>query len=291
MMLVSFAACKGDEVEETTTELATEITTEDLSSVETTVEPGTETTVGTSETPSNNETTAPPTGVTVPQGNEAILAAYTNVINKAKAAKVGFTKKEFQSVPDNATDRNIKSGKTVVNTLLSLAKSIFKTEDKAETEVKDKGSDMKWFPVPKNEKGNYLTDVSFIKSAEAKQLANGNIEIKIVLKDEQDSQPTPENSGAPLSKVGSMFYPIPVEDVQKTLKDPTVSKIIKDASAVVLYKDSTAIIEYNPANDQLVKIDHLLTGALTLKGKAIIGGEFEVIQNVYNTMKIWDIKY
>ncbi|MDR1629766.1 MAG: hypothetical protein LBS36_06095, partial [Oscillospiraceae bacterium] len=229
--------------------------------------------------------------VKVPSGNAEILAAYTNVVNKAKAAKVGFTKKEYQNVPDNSTDRKIEKGSFIVNSLLTLAKSIFKTEDKAETEIKEKGSDMKWFPVPKNEKGCYLTDVNFIKSAEAKKLTNGNIELKIVLKDEQDSQPTPDGSGAPLSKVGAMFYPIPVEDIQTTLKDPTVSKLIKDASATVLYKDSTAVIEYNPANDQLIKLEHNLIGGLTLRGKAVVGGEFGVVQNVYSTMKIWDVKY
>ena len=136
----------------------------------------------------STEDTAPaPDNSSIPQGTEAILAKYTELMNDAKAQSVGFKKIEWQAIPEEKAQFEGKA----FSKILPLASNFFKSEAdaKAEPEIKEKGADMEWFPIYHNEKGCMLTDVSAIENATCTELPDGNVKIVIELKDEENSEP------------------------------------------------------------------------------------------------------
>ncbi|MDR1629109.1 MAG: hypothetical protein LBS36_02685 [Oscillospiraceae bacterium] len=264
----------------TTTETAT--VTEDASAGDNT---STEPLNQESSTAQNTQTTTQKPSA--PSSYEEILAVYTRVMNKAKADAPGFKMKEFQKLPGTSADRKIINGSAfIINNLLTIAGGFMTTEDKAEEIKKDPGSDMKWFPVAKNSKGCLLTDVSAIKDAKYQILSDGNAEITIVLKDESQAEPTPENTNAPLSKVGSMFYPLPVKTVVETAEGVPLLKV---ENYDFVYHDCTAVLVFNPANDQVIKLDQTMACRAYVKGS--LGMSFEAEQEIYNYTKFWDLVY
>ena len=169
----------------------------------------------------------------IPQGNEAILAKYSELMNDAKAKSVGYKKIEWQAIPEEKAQFEGKAfGK-----ILPIASNFFKSEAdaKAEPEIKDKGADMEWFPIYHNEKGCMLTDVSAIENATCTELPDGNVKIVIELKDEYNSEP-PVSAPTCDSYVGSMFTPIQFAEVRNTLEnDPTVKFIVKNVDFDLTY--------------------------------------------------------
>lgn len=226
----------------------------------------------------------------LPKTNQEILDAYTIVMNKAKASAPAYKSKEFQALPSDKNNRKITRSPFTVNMVLNLAESAFLLEADAPIQDRQKGNSMEWFPIVKNSKGNYLTDVNFIKSASSKRMANGNISLSITLKEEFNSQPTPENSDAPLSKIGSMFYPLPMSEITAALEDPTVASLVTINIFDIKYHNCTASIEYNPANNELVSMEQQMVAGLDVKGNAKLL-QFEFFQNIYSTLKTWDFVY
>ena len=117
--------------------------------------------------------------------DKEVLEIYTKLMNKAKADKPGYKKVEYQELPSDAQNRVIPVGGNLVGTLLGLVDKLdlIKTKEAAEAdpEMVDKGSDMRWFPVYKCEKGCYLTDVNAIESTKYEDLGNGKARITIII--------------------------------------------------------------------------------------------------------------
>lgn len=290
LIVGTFAACGDKEDDPSTTDEITEEETEETTDEEETEdetgEATTDNEVTTDEDPGNGGTEQSKK----PETNQEILDAYTVVLNKAKAAAPAYTKKEFQTIPSTSPDREVRKGQAAISIIMGIAESSFTTEDKAKEDVRPKGEDMEWFPIAKNDKGNYMTDVNFIKSASSEIDSNGNIKLVIVLKDELNSQPTPENSNAPVSKIGSMFYPLPMSDITDALEDPTVSALVKVEKFDINYHDCTATIVYNPANNELISLEHQIVGGLDAKGRATLIS-FDFFQNIYSTLRLTDFTY
>lgn len=225
----------------------------------------------------------------LPTGTEEILAKYTQLMNDAKASKVGYKKVEWQAIPEEKAQFEGK----VFGKILPLASNFFKSESdaKSEPEVVAKGGTMEWFPIYHNEKGCMLTDVSAIKSATCTKLPDGNVKIVIALYDEENSEPPVE---APTcdSSVGSMFTPIEFASVRDILQnDPTVKFIIKDVDFDLTYYDCVAELTYNPETNQIVNLDQFMhldikinNGTLlgmSAKGKAVLDNYMYISDFVY----------
>ena len=242
----------------------------------------------------DNDTTTPPASEipdsnSIPQGNEAILAKYTELMNDAKAQSVGFTKVEWQDIPEEKAQFEGKAfGK-----ILPLASNFFKTEAdaKANPEIKPKGESMQWFPIYHNSKGCMLTDVSAIENATCTELPDGNVKIVIELKDETNSEPPVE---APTcdSYVGSMFTPITMASVREILEtDSAVKFIIKNVDFDVTYYDCTAELTYNPNTNEIVEINQFMHLDINIKEGSIVGLSAKGKAVLDNYMYINDFVY
>ncbi len=217
-----------------------------------------------------------------------VLKIYTDVMNKAKTDKPAYTKVEYQQLPSDANSRVISEGSGLVGTLLDLVDTLgimtSKETAEANPEVKEAGSDMKWFPVCKENKGCYLTDASKIKSYDYKE--NGDIAtITIVLQDEQNPEPMNEYDETYISDTGAMFSPLSKKDIDETLNGGTVQAVIKNVQYNLTYHDCTAILEYNTKTNEIVSITQYMNVAIQGSGK-ILGLKQITIdkQELVNTM-------
>ena len=225
----------------------------------------------------------------IPQGNEAILAKYSELMNDAKAKSVGYKKIEWQAIPEEKAQFEGKAfGK-----ILPIASNFFKSEAdaKAEPEIKEKGADMEWFPIYHNEKGCMLTDVSAIENATCTELPDGNVKIVIELKDEYNSEP-PVDAPTCDSYVGSMFTPIQFAEVRNTLEnDPTVKFIVKNVDFDLTYYDCVAELTYNPETNQIVQLDQFMHLIINIKDGSIVGMSAKGKAVLDNYMYISDFVY
>jgi hypothetical protein len=219
------------------------------------------------------DTTAPSEEVTddgsIPQGNEAILAKYSEVLNKAKSSKPAFKKVEWQAIPEEKAQFE----GTVFSKILPLASNFFKTEEDAKSapEYMEKGGTMEWFPIYHNEKGCMLTDVNAIENATCTELPDGNVKIVIELKDEFNSEP-PKSAPTCDSYVGSMFTPIEMAEVRTTLTtDPTIKFIIKNVDFELTYYDCVAELTYNPTTNEIVELDQFMHIDINIKDGSLLG--------------------
>ena len=238
-------------------------------------------------------TTAPSTENTddnaLPQGNEEILAKYSQLMNDVKKAKAGFTKVEWQDIPEEKAQFEGK----VFGKILPLASSFFKSEEdaKSEPEVVAKGTEMEWFPIYHNEKGCMLTDANAIENATCTQLPDGNVKIVIELKDEYNSEP-PKSAPTCDSYVGSMFTPIEMAEVRNILTtDPTVKFIIKDVDFDLTYYDCIAELTYNPQTNQIVELNQFMHLNINIKSGSIVGMSAKGVAVLDNYMYNTDFVY
>ena len=232
---------------------------------------------------------APDSSSSIPQGNEAILAKYSELMNDAKAQSVGFKKIEWQAIPEEKAQFEGKAfGK-----ILPIASNFFKTEEdaKANPEFKGKDDGARWLPIYHNQKGCMLTDVNAIESATCTELPDGNVKIVIELKDEDNSEPPVE---APTcdSYVGSMFTPIQFAEVRNTLEtDPAVKFIVKNVDFDLEYFDCIAELTYNPTTNQIVTLDQFMHININIKNGSILGLSAKGTAVLDNYMYISDFVY
>ena len=226
---------------------------------------------------------------TIPQGNEAILAKYSELMNDAKAKSVGYKKIEWQAIPEEKAQFEGK----VFGKILPIASNFFKSEAdaKAAPEIKEKGADMEWFPIYHNEKGCMLTDVSAIENATCTELPDGNVKIVIELKDEYNSEP-PVSAPTCDSYVGSMFTPIQFAEVRNTLEnDATIKFIVKNVDFDLTYYDCVAELTYNPETNQIVQLDQFMHLIINIKDGSIVGMSAKGKAVLDNYMYISDFVY
>lgn len=223
-----------------------------------------ETTV-TGETTAAGETTTA-AGVTKPEGNEQILAAYTAVMNKAKTDKPGYTKYEYQALPQDKI--NVSDGGKIVSFLLDLAGGFMTTEEKAKKEpgINAKDNNMNGFPVKDAPKGCMITDVSAIKTAKCEVLTNGNYKLILVLNDEMNPEHYQSGTTAP-SKTGGMFTPLSKSDIEPELNKGAVKLAIGNAVYSLKYYNCTSVLVYNPATSQIVSLDQTTYTHIDMSGR------------------------
>lgn len=236
-----------------------------------------------------------------PSSYAEIIAAYTAVVDYAKQQKVGYTKSEWQELPKDK--RNMDG--FVINAILPVASTFMTSEKDAKgdkKEVKEKGSDMKWFPIYKHStKGSLMTaaDAVHVKSAKCEVLSNGNYRITIVLKDDINPEPYTPGPGdepnatgtVPKGFVGKMFDPLAKSEIDNTLiNDPTVTKVVKNVSYSLKYYDCTAILVYNPKNNHMVSLNQYMHVLIDASGK-VIGNQFSGNAVLDNFLEISNIKY
>ncbi len=260
----------------------------------------------------NTATTAPAggnTATTAPAGNNGgasatqtktdaeVLKIYTDLMNKAKADKPGYQKVEYQELPDDANSRQISKGAGLVGVLLTLVTDTLdllttKEEAEASPEIVEKGSDMRWFPVYKCEKGCYLTDVNAIESTKYEDLGNGKARITIELKDESNPEPMAEGASSSPSNTGAMFSPLSKADIDNTINGGAVQAVIKNVTYNLVYHDCKAVVEYDTNTNQIIKLEQYMNVAIQGGGKLVLLGEIQIDkQELLNTMIITDFKY
>lgn len=248
---------------------------------------------------SNTETTAPAGNNggtnTATKSDKEVLDIYTTLMNKAKKDKPGYKKVEYQDLPSDAQNRVIPVGGNLVGTLLGLVDKLdlIKTKEAAEAdpEIVEKGSDMRWFPVYKCEKGCYLTDVNAIESTKYEDLGNGKARITIELKDEQNPEPMAEGASSSPSNTGAMFSPLSKADIDNTLNGGVVSAVVKDITYSLTYHDCKAIVEYDTKTNEIIKLEQYMNVAIKADAK-VIGSKINIEkQELFNTMIITDFKY
>ena len=229
------------------------------------------------------------------KSDKEVLEIYTNLMNKAKKDKPGYKKVEYQELPSDAQNRVITEGSGLIGTLLNLVDKldIMTTKEAAEAdpEINDKGTDMRWFPVYKCEKGCYLTDVNAIKETKYEDLGNGKARITIILKDEANPEPMAEGATSSPSKTGAMFSPLSKKDIDNTLNGGVVSAVVKDITYNLTYHDCKAVVEYDTKTNQIIKLEQYMNVAINANAK-VIGSKINIEkQEHFNTMIITDFKY
>ncbi len=228
--------------------------------------------------------------------DKEVLEIYTKIMNKAKADKPGYKKVEYQELPGDAQNRVISKGEGLIGTILKLVDTLdlmtSKETAEADPEIVDKGSDMRWFPVYKCEKGCYLTDVSAIESTSYEDLGNGKARITIELKDEANPEPMAEGASSSPSKVGAMFSPLSKADIDNTINGGAVQAVIKEVKYSLIYHDCKAVVEYDTKTNQIIKLEQYMNVNINGSGKVFGVSEFQIDkQELFNTMIITDFKY
>ncbi len=227
---------------------------------------------------------------------QEILEIYTRVMNKAKADKPGYTKIEYQELPSDANNRVISKGSGLVGVLLNLVDSLelMKSKEAAEAdpEIVEKGSDMRWFPVYKCEKGCYLTDVSAIESATYEDLGDGKAKITIEINDESNPEPMAEGASTSPSNTGAMFSPLSKAEIDTTLNGGAVSAVIKNVTYNLVYHDCKVVLVYDTKTDEIITLEQYMNVAIQGSGNVVLMGDIQIDkQELFNTMYIKDFQY
>lgn len=143
----------------------------------------------------------------IPSTKKEIVQKYTDVMNKFKAEKPGYTKKEYQSLPEEY--RNFSS---IINRFLGFANSYMISEDDEKAVVtRSAGSEeiTKEIPICGSEKACILLDydpeLNSVKSATCEPVGDGTYKLTITLNDELNCEPTPADSLNPLSAHGCIM--------------------------------------------------------------------------------------
>ncbi len=314
-LLFGIAACSGGEDETTTTTATTtsaieeteKITTPDaeesttvadVSEEASTQEPETVTVVDEEgNTITVTQTEAEKTTAAAnkkPETVAEILAAYTAVMNQAKKDKPAFKKIEYQTLPDDAASRQIRKGEGLLSIILNVASNFMTTEAdaKANPGVFEKGNDMNAFPLLHTDYGCLLTDTSFIKSAKCEELANGNYKITIITREEDNPEPIAAGASKSPSKTGEIFAPLSRKDIDNTITgNSIVTTVARDLKYNLTYHDCKAVVVYNPDTNRVVSFEQYMYVTIVGSGNIILMGDFDLTQELVNTVKIYDVKY
>ena len=254
----------------------------------------------TSTTPGGTTSTTPGGTTQQPAGQtktaKEVLDIYTKVMNKAKADKPAYTKVEYQEIPEDANNRVISKGENLVGTLLDLVDrlGIMTTPEaaKADPDIVEKGSDMRWFPVYKVEKGCYLTDASAIKDYNYEDLGGDKARVTIVLKDELNPEPMADGATSSPSNTGAIFSPLAKADIDNTINGGVVKAVIQGVTYSLNYHDCTAIIEYNTKTNELIKLEQYMNVSISGGGKIFGISEIKIDkQELVNTILATDFQY
>ena len=297
--ILSLAACaaKNNPEPETTTGAA-EITSESETAQEQTEATATdenaaETATATETKAENTEATPSDTdtGKKLPETKAEILAAYAEVMNQAKKDAPGFTKVEYQVLPEEG--RVVTEGKTLVNAGLNVAGNFMTSKENAEKkpDVYPKGNDMAAFPIRNTPKGCMLEDPDFLKVAKFEVLPDGNYKITLVTGTEKNPEPAAHGASTAPSKTGGIITPISKKEIDENLQGGIVSAVFKDFVYSLTFHDCESVLVYNPENNHVVSLDQTTRVAISGSARAL-GAKINIEnQDLINYKKISDLKY
>ena len=225
----------------------------------------------------------------IPQGNEAILKKYTQLMDDAKTKQVGYNKVEYQAIPEEKANLG-----GILDKIMPVASTFFVDEETARANPENfpKGGDMKWFPLYETSKGCVLTDLSKIEKATSEKLADGNVKLTIELVDEMNPEPIDAGATTCNNHIGAMFNPIRRRDVDDVLQNNfAVKMLIKDLDFDLKYYDCTAELIYNPETDQIVSGDLYMHILIIINSGKVAGSDVTGDAVLDNAMHLTDFVY
>ncbi|MCL2301414.1 MAG: hypothetical protein FWC27_14825 [Firmicutes bacterium] len=253
-LLLPLAACGGKGDKEAVTTAAEEEPTEPVG-----IDLEDTTTAPLEEQSGEAETTAGVEGSSeaeaLPGTPAEVLAAYTEVMNKAKKDAKRFRKLEYQFLDKN----QMKFELDVINTpgfLDWLNDNLMTTKEKALTEdkytqgVTDMTEDL---PVMHTPLGCMVKDPGVFTKATARQLPGGNIELTLVMKPEDNPEPAQHGATTAPSRTGQMFNPLSkagVDDLIYKARFLITTKL----EFSLRYYDCKSVLVYNPETMQVVSL-------------------------------------
>ncbi len=172
---------------------------------------------------------------------------------------------------------NLKVG-SVGGLLQPFIDKFMTTKEEAEVQVQAKGSDDAKNRFP----DCTLTDLSKVKSAEKKDLANGNYEITIIMVDED----TPMNEESSfLAKVTSsvLFW----EDIERTIKEDV--KVVSAINSRSVNYTGYKITAEMTKDGKFVTLGHYAT--VIINANAKIGLTLDIGGTLYNNCEYSNFKY
>lgn len=231
--------------------------------------------------------------------NEEIVKKYTEVLNKMKQDQPGYTKKEYQALPEEY--RNFSS---VVNSVLKFGEAYMTKEDspnaivtatKGEMYTAEDGTTMPRInhelPICNTDKGSVLTDYSCVKTASCTDNADGTRTLRFELNDEKNPEPTPPDTCVPQSYHGAVMMPASMKDIN-TEVDKVVSKLpgVTVNNFELTYCDSTFEVTYDPTNDHVIEIVHHINVDIAANAKVAFS-TIDGTARLTNDMRVYDINY
>ena len=231
-----------------------------------------------------------------------IVKIYADVMNNAKAKAPGFTKIEYQELPDGEENRVFseggdKAGDEAVAKMLNFVQSmgvfIPKEEAEANPYIHEQGdADMARFPVFDRAKGSYLTDPEGIESYKYELLPNGNVKMSFVLVSEDNPEPIGENEATAPSYTGAIFSPMSKARIDGTVYHPIVTVFARDIKYSLRYHDCSVVVEFNPDTLEIVNLEQI--ARVSIKGSGDVVGLGKIgleRQELIGTVIIKDLKY
>lgn len=258
-----------------------------------------ETPAKTDSTPDASTPAAPFASTDAPKTNEEIVKKYTELLNKMKQDQPGYTKKEFQALPEEY--RNFSS---VVNSLLKFGEAYMTKEDspnaivtatKGEVYTAEDGTSMPRInhelPICNTDKGSVLTDYSCVKTASCTDNADGTRTLEFELNDEKNPEPTPADTCVPQSFHGAVMMPASMKDIN-TEVDKVVSKIpgVTVNNFELTYTGSTFKVTYDPKTDHVTRIVHHINVDIAANAKVAFS-TIDGTARLTNDMDVYDINY
>lgn len=258
-----------------------------------------ETPAKTDSTPDASTPAAPSASTDAPKTNEEIVKKYTELLNKMKQDQPGYTKKEFQALPEEY--RNFSSA---VNSLLKFGEAYMTKEDspkaivtatKGEVYTAEDGTSMPRInhelPICNTDKGSVLTDYSCVKTASCTDNADGTRTLEFELNDEKNPEPTPADTCVPQSFHGAVMMPASMKDIN-TEVDKVVSKIpgVTVNNFELTYTGSTFKVTYDPKTDHVTRIVHHINVDIAANAKVAFS-TIDGTARLTNDMDVYDINY
>lgn len=234
-----------------------------------------------------------------PKTNEEIVKKYTEVLNKMKQDQPGYTKKEYQALPEEY--RNFSSA---VNTVLKFGEAYMVKEDdpkaivtatKGEMYTSDDGKTMPRInhelPICNTDKGSVLTDYSCVKTASCTDNPDGTRTLRFELNDEKNPEPTPADTCIPQSYHGAVMMPASMNDIN-TEVNKVVSKIpgVTVNNFELTYTCSTFEVTYDPTNDHVTSIIQHINVDIAANAKVAFS-TIDGTARLTNDMSVYDINY
>ena len=212
-------------------------------------------------------------------------------MNKFKTQKPAYQKKEFQQLPEEY--RNFSS---VVNTLLKFAEGYMtKEDDDNALVVRDKGSAeiTGEIPVYGIDKGCLLLDfdpnLTCVKSAKCDDLGNGTYKITMALNDEKNPEPTPADTGIPVSAHGCVFTPGSRADIMVEVEKVEKLSGAKCNSFDLDYTDCTLECTYD-SNGNLIDLVQHMNIDISADIKILLS-QIQGSARLTNDMHVYDINW